>query len=332
MNYILHYPAFVIHLARSHRESYFKENIKKAGYTNVSVFEAVDGNEITSVNNALDLFQNLSIDKDIRKGELGCLLSHLKVLKHIVDNHIQIATVFEDDICFHPEWNKLCNNYFDLTPNNYDVIFMGNQLDSCRRIDIVTPIITTEPIFCTHAYMITLEGARKLLNTLIQWDYTHFINWDYKSYTGLTAIDVMIKDIQYKSLHGIIQQPFIWYSWNGTKYPCEFNLLPVTEKNCRNTGLVFQNTELTSLIAGSETYETPITEPVISLSYKNNPIESINRSIILKHKSSSSKNKPVKLILHKPDTIPKYRVNIDQTLHSRQFHKMKFHAFTHLSS
>jgi len=290
---------FVIHLARSQRESSFKKNIKNARYDNVYVFDAVDGYDMTSVNKAMSLFQNLSIDHSIRKGELGCLLSHLKLLKHIVDHNIQKSTIFEDDICFHPDWNRLYNLYYESTPKNYDMIFIGNQLDSCRKIDLMnsTPLITTEPVFCTHAYMITLEGARKLLNSLIHWDYAHFVSWDNKRFTGLTAIDVMIKDIQHKTLHGIMQQPFIWYSWNGTKYPCDYNQLPVTEKTCKNTGLVFQDSELTSLIVGSTPYENPITSEPIK--HVMNKIMFTNPPVIKMSVSPETSIEPIKHDMNK---------------------------------
>jgi len=103
--------------------------------------------------------------------------------------------------------------------------------------------ITNESVWCTHAYIITYNGAKKLLNSLLNWDYRNFIhNSRGNTLNGLYIIDIMIKDIQNKSLKNK-SYPFIWYSWNGTKYPCQFNTLPVIGNDSRNTGLVFQNAD-----------------------------------------------------------------------------------------
>jgi len=249
---LLKCPAFVIHLERSNRKSYFEETIKHAGYTNITIFDAVDGQDQHAVDKALELFQNPPIDHNIRKGELGCLLSHMKLLNHIIDHKIELTTIFEDDIFFHPDWENLYQHYYKLTPQDYDIIFIGNQLESCS-VTPNTEIITTESIWCTHAYMITLEGARKLLKAILC-DYKLYYN-DETKFRGLGPIDIMIKNMQMKGLKDKTKYPFVWYSWNGTKFPCDDNQLPIQRMTCKNTGLVFQNMNLTSLILSTEKYK-----------------------------------------------------------------------------
>jgi len=254
MDKLLKSPVFVIHLQRNeNREPLFKKYITDAGYENINIFEAVDGKDYHSVHETLKMFESPTIHPSMRKGEIGCMLSHFKVLKHIIDHGIEIATVFEDDVCFHPEWEKIRDMYYRLTPDNYDMIFLGNQLESCTHHS-KTELIVNEYTYCTHAYSITLEGARKLLECLLRWDYSHSIECYNRDQHGLIAIDIMIRDIQIRSLQGNLNAPFRWYCWNGTKYPCDYNRLPITRRTCKNTGLVFQNMELTSSIVGSELY------------------------------------------------------------------------------
>lgn len=253
MNERLEGPVFVIHLERSRdRYAVAEEQLKHAGYTDIRLFEGVDGEDPHALNKALDLFQNPPIDCNIRKGELGCLLSHMKLFKHIIDHKIKLTHIFEDDILFHPEWNTLCHYYYALTPPDYDIIFMGNRLESCSTNHSNTEIITTEPVYCTHAYMITLEGARKLLEDILRWEYWRYYNGQTK-FTGLGPIDMMIYKIQTNYLKKK-KHPWIGYSWNGTKYPCDYNRLPLTHATCKNSGLVFQNSEMKSLIVSSEKY------------------------------------------------------------------------------
>jgi glycosyl transferase family 25 len=209
------------------------------------IVEGVDGSNEDEVNSSLSLLNIKNIDIEVSIGQLGCLLSHLKLLRVIVDNKIQLATIFEDDVHFHPNWNTLSELYLNLTPTNFDILFIGNGLDSCRQITHSNNIseITTESVWCTHAYVITYNGAKKLLNSLLNWDYKNFMhNSRMNTLTGLYILDIMIKDIQNKSLQNK-KYPFIWYSWNGTKYQCKFNKLPVIGNDSRNTGLVFQNAD-----------------------------------------------------------------------------------------
>jgi GR25 family glycosyltransferase involved in LPS biosynthesis len=252
MDKVLKSPAFVIHLQRNEqREPFFKKYITDAGYENIKVFEAVDGKDENSVNETLNMFQSPTIHPTMSKGQIGCMLSHFKVLKHIIDHNIELATVFEDDVCFHPEWKTLYNIYYNSTPE-YDMIFLGNQLDIIDRDHSNSVVI--EATYCTHAYIITLEGARKLLEGLLRWDYTQYLHCSNKNQHGLIAIDMMIRDIQQRALQGKIDTPFRWYCWNGTKFPCDYWRLPVTAMTCKNSGLVFQNMDFTSSIVGSELY------------------------------------------------------------------------------
>jgi GR25 family glycosyltransferase involved in LPS biosynthesis len=252
MNQILSCPAFVINLERSRdRYTVAEEQLKHAGYTDIRLFKGVDGQDQAALDEALDLFQ-IPIDCNIRRGELGCLLSHLKLFKHIIDHKIELTHIFEDDILFHPEWNTLCHYYYALTPPDYDILFMGNRIESCSSKDSNTEIITTEPVYCTHAYMITLKGAQTLLKNLLAWDYGRYYNGQTK-FTGLGPIDIMIYKIQANYLKKK-KNECIWYSWNGTKYPCDYNRLPLNSTTCKNSGLVFQNMDIPSLIVFSEIY------------------------------------------------------------------------------
>jgi GR25 family glycosyltransferase involved in LPS biosynthesis len=247
MDTILSSPAFVIHLERStDRKDICIKNIQEAGFTDLRIFNGVDGKDEKSRSDALLSFNNPPFDLETTNGHIGCVLSHLKVLKHIVDEKIPIATVFEDDVHFHPEWKTLCHTYYSLTPSDFDLLYIGNGLDSCINISDNNVIneISTESVWCTHAYVVTCAGANKVLDSLINWDYKNFNHGLHgKTLTGLYHIDIMLKDTQNCINSGSIPRSYTWYSWNGTKYPCKSNRLPVTGYDRRNTGLVFQNVD-----------------------------------------------------------------------------------------
>jgi GR25 family glycosyltransferase involved in LPS biosynthesis len=169
------------------------------------------------------------------------MFSHFKVLKYIIDNQIPIATIFEDDVHFHPQWKQLAPQYFSETPKDFDVIFIGNTVDGVvfgKNINKVN----IESCDCLHGYIVTLEGAKKLLNTCLNWRYDLFHHPLHKV-EGLYVIDIMVKHMQNLINSKKIQRTFTWYCWNGTEYPCDSNKLPLKGNNIRNCGLVFQATD-----------------------------------------------------------------------------------------
>jgi hypothetical protein len=243
-NDILNQPAFVIHNKdlSPERTGFFTKTIKDAGYKKMIIFKAVNASDETERNTTLKMFSNPKFHFALSNGQIGCFLSHIKLYKHIIDNKIKISTIFEDDVFFHSKWNHLAPKYYDNTPKDFDIIFIGNQL----TINNTVPLINHNSTFCTHAYIITLNGARKLLNLLLHWDYHTPENTIAigHSLTGLFAIDVIIKTIQDRINTRKLKRLITWYCWNGTKYPCKNAL---TGHVPRNTGLVFQSSEFKTL-------------------------------------------------------------------------------------
>ena len=225
-------PAFVIHVPElcPDRLELCKSRIVNAGYKIIIIFNGVNSSKQEETDDAMKLFPRLpGFDENTSLGQIGCTLSHLKVLRHIVDNNIESATIFEDDVLFHPNWKILSKRYYYHTPKNYDMIYIGNQINT------ESDKINTEPAFCTHAYIVTLLGARKLLNCIIQWDYYN------QGLTGLVTIDVILIDIQKRVKEEKLRSLITWYCWNGTYHPCEYNILPLEDRKVRNSGLVFQD-------------------------------------------------------------------------------------------
>lgn len=245
MDKVLEAPAFVIHLARAtERYEFFMTNIHSAGFSNIQIYDAIDGSNSMSI---MECYKQLGdrciFDYELSKGQIGCLLSHLMLWQRIIDENIEICTIFEDDVYFHPLWNTLSKSYFNDTPPDFDIIFIGNGLDSCITQNPSLKI-NTESSWCTHAYIITRKGAKRMLNAVLNWDYKSFNHSSRgKNITGLYAIDIMIKLLQESIINKLIPEKFIWYCWNGTYFECNNNKLPVTGNDRRNTGLVFQQSD-----------------------------------------------------------------------------------------
>jgi len=245
------FPAFIIHVPElaPERTEYCVQNVKAAGYKKIYIFKGVNGKKNEEIDEALKLFNNPIFDKWCSKGNIGCNLAMLKVFLSIVQNKIPMATIFEDDVLFHRDWKTLAPKYFENTPKDFDIIYMGNQIDECKYENKI-PRINKKSCFCMHASIVSYKGAVRMLQLILNWDYKSRYATECmgRPADGITNCDIILKNYQDRILRGEINSNvFRWYCWNGTRNQCENNKWPLTNnRNCRNTGIVFQNTEFES--------------------------------------------------------------------------------------
>lgn len=261
MDRVLAAPAFIINLDRAtDRLEFATRNISLAGFSDIRRFRAIDGRDEAQMTAALErLGDPLLSDGLDTPGKRGCLFSHINVLKTIVDQGIQLATIFEDDVFFHPDWATLSGLYFDETPADYDVIFMGNSVDSLRAGIANSALVLTDSCFSPHAYVVTLEGAKRLLDASLNWRVDLFNAEHGKTISGLMPIDILYKYTQILINESRIDRLFTWYCWNGTLYPCEYNIIPLSRYNIANCGLVFQALEIFETTVGAD-YNTELND------------------------------------------------------------------------
>lgn len=79
--------------------------------------EGVDGSK-------LDITHGTSRDgSPYTKGDIGCMLSHLKAVKLAKERNLGNYVVMEDDIEFHPQFNDLFAKFWQQMPANWHVIY-----------------------------------------------------------------------------------------------------------------------------------------------------------------------------------------------------------------
>ncbi|CAG0893908.1 unnamed protein product [Cyprideis torosa] len=109
-------------------------------------------------------------------GEIGCVLSHYLIWKEIVDNGYEMALILEDDVSFEPYSKRVIRKSLgELKENNisWDLLYVGRQpRRKDNRPDFeetwVTPyVVKSGYSYWLLAYILTLEGAKKLVNTSI---------------------------------------------------------------------------------------------------------------------------------------------------------------------
>jgi hypothetical protein len=255
---ILQSQGFVINLdIASARFTETNKHITASGFTKIQRFSGVHAAELFEKRQLADEWAKhgtpliktdglASILLNMHIGREGIMLSQLNIWKMILEmeniDDNTYFTVFEDDVVFHSQWKELAPLYCMKTPRDFDILFMGNQLQIISPHGNLTPILSNKhvcrvPSFCLHAYVITKRGAKKIYDAVLAYP------------GGVYTIDLMLFDMM-RELNGS-KCPFNWYCWNVAKFfPCEkHNGEGVSNfHKVRNNGLVFQNSEFKSFI------------------------------------------------------------------------------------
>lgn len=142
------------------------------------VFDAVNGNELKAgylerINKNRKPYDLTGFNRDLSRGEIGCLLSHLALYK--VMSKDDVFLILEDDVIVEEELNFFVKNLNKL-PEDWDVLLLGHQVGRKRpaRISIWSRegngrFALGKPIelACgTYGYMINYQGATKLISML----------------------------------------------------------------------------------------------------------------------------------------------------------------------
>lgn len=112
----------------------------------VERYDAVDGTEHDRIGK-------------MSHGEIGCLLSHLNILKHCKDNNISNVLIFEDDVEFDDNLNQLFFQYVEELPE-WDLLYFGATHALCYPYMDRPPIKVTDHVYkvynahATHAYAV----------------------------------------------------------------------------------------------------------------------------------------------------------------------------------
>jgi GR25 family glycosyltransferase involved in LPS biosynthesis len=109
---------------------------------------------------------------NLRLGEIGVYLSHIKIYEDIVTNSYEYCIIFEDDckIIDHEVFHNHINNAINMCPKNFHLISFflhpHQEYSSSPYFDKIFNLYksNTWGLVC---YVISLEGAKTFLKTLI---------------------------------------------------------------------------------------------------------------------------------------------------------------------
>ncbi len=147
---------FVINLdKRKDRQEHFKKELSRFGisYNRVS---AVDGED-----------EDVPDIDGLTPGEVGCILSHKKVLERIIEQKIQLPLILEDDIIFEDNFSSRFERHFSQLPQDWSMYYLAANTTQDQNLTSVSENIDrTHKALTTHSYSIKLKKAEKLYNII----------------------------------------------------------------------------------------------------------------------------------------------------------------------
>ncbi|XP_066112162.1 inactive glycosyltransferase 25 family member 3 [Saccopteryx bilineata] len=139
------------------------------------VVDAVDGRTLNS-----SILRSLGVDllpgyqdpysgRTLTKGEVGCFLSHYSIWEEVVARGLARAVVFEDDVRFASNFKRRLERLLEEVEAEklpWDLIYLGRkQVNPEEEVAVegLPHVVVAGYSYWTLAYVLSLEGARKLL-------------------------------------------------------------------------------------------------------------------------------------------------------------------------
>lgn len=158
-------PIFIISLERAKERRMNMKNKMKEINKKYTFFNAVDGKNMTKYEESLcNKFEGLN------DGQKGCFLSHYLLWKNLLLTDRDDFIILEDDAVILDDMEKFLLS-------DYDFIHLGFCYENYNKKIITVDeysIYKTNYALCTHGYIVSKSGIKKLLDFLDnepKWDY-----------------------------------------------------------------------------------------------------------------------------------------------------------------
>jgi glycosyl transferase family 25 len=201
-------PIFIVNLKKDTEKKAHMQQLCKQHGLDCQFIDAVYGKEVVEKKLAKVYNRKRTLEemgRELTAGEIGCTLSHKYIYQKMIDEHIEKAIIFEDDIIFDQsihevlssidnfpdDWEVTLLIYYRILPSlNRYCISLRNRIPVSKHFKIVRFI---DLMHSTAGYAINLSGATKLLSSLDEGMYKPIDH-----YTG---------DEQHINLYGLHPKP-----------------------------------------------------------------------------------------------------------------------------
>ncbi|HEY8908426.1 MAG TPA: glycosyltransferase family 25 protein [Rhodoferax sp.] len=159
-------PVYVISLKDAfERRALIKKHLHTLGIEH-EIIDAVNGEALSP-----EYLREVNPTQNLSPGQIGCYLSHIQVYERLIAQGTSVALILEDDTVLHPSVRKFIE--YGCQSLDFDYCFVGSDdagdagyvyYDSSKPTLLSSQFLTyplSSGPFCLHAYLITLEGAKK---------------------------------------------------------------------------------------------------------------------------------------------------------------------------
>ena len=182
---------FINDVQNFQRREHIKKECNKIGIEPY-FFGAVMGKNLSDE----ELREVTCSDWYLTRGEIGCVMSHKKVLEKFLETDEESVIIFEDDVCFAKELTKSILEKLNLfvaktkAPSILALYTSEIVYEPCVNLDDIT-IYSTPRFMRSHAYIINRSAAQHVIDiqSPIWLEYDQFRYYYYLKGCNLYALD-----------------------------------------------------------------------------------------------------------------------------------------------
>lgn len=158
---------YIINLAvATWRKEYMNDVLKDTVGLDIKWIEAVDGKNLTDKEKDALFDESRFIQyfgRNIKRGEVGCVLSHQKCYKDLIDSDDDVAIVFEDDIVLKESVEKIIEIIKNTMPSDKPAVLLLSSwywYSRKRKLSRDRFICNVIDARLAHAYVINKQAAQ----------------------------------------------------------------------------------------------------------------------------------------------------------------------------
>jgi GR25 family glycosyltransferase involved in LPS biosynthesis len=142
----------------------------------------------------------------VMRRQIGCYLSHLLLIKSLLNTQYQYTVIFEDDFYIvDDDFNNMLNNILDKIEVDFDLLFLGTTTNNhgLKYKDEIYHVDKNTYLYGTHAYVINNKNINKIYDYLLNFDlpidvkYQELIKYD--KLIGFTVHPHIVNQNQFRS-------------------------------------------------------------------------------------------------------------------------------------
>ena len=120
--------------------------------------------------------------RNLKPAEISLTAKHVEAIRRIAESDNEFGLILEDDVMIANNFQSLLNDYYNDTPGDWDVVFIGNgygiNVPRHKLVQGKKVYLADHPASrCTEAMLVKKEAANKLFKSMKP--FTMVCDWEY---------------------------------------------------------------------------------------------------------------------------------------------------------